>query len=221
MNDVERQEMLELAFLEDGWTFCGSELRPVTLGSLNVCHRIGCPILGKDVATEFAGLDRVEQSRRFLKFLWVHEEKLSIRQMLNAARNGEHVAMFAEVQPAPILCPLFNAWLSRFNCMVAASSFEIVERSETSAADDPPDTVIDPAWLVKFLDPIAARYHWPEGFLLWELPFVRALQWRHRAIQASPFVWTVKDAPPAESVASALAEAVKAVAVGEVNDGDV
>lgn len=219
MNDSQRQELLELAFLDDRWDFCGSSLRPVTLGTLNVCHRIGVPILGKDIAAKYAELDRTEQARRFLKFMWVHEEALDLRAMLSAVRSGSYAEQFAEVEESPLLCPLFNAWLHRFNLMAEAASFTAIPRESTLAhQESPPGTAIDPSWLVNFVDPIAARYGWSEAHLFWELPFVRALQYRHRAVQASPAVWTVKDAPPAKEIATAMAAAVQSVAAAGAMD---
>lgn len=213
MNDAARQELLDLAFLDDRWEFCGSSLRPVTLGTLNVCHRIGVPILGKDIAAKFAELDRTEQARRFLKFMWVHEESLDLRAMLSAVRSGSYAEQFADVEESPMLCPLFNAWLHRFNQMAEAASFSVVPRESALAhREDPPGTAIDPSWLVNFVDPIAARYGWSEAQLFWELPFVRALQYRHRALQASPVVWTVKDAPVGQEIKATMAAAVQSVA---------
>lgn len=218
MTDATRQNLLDLAFLEGPWTFCGSQLRPVTLGSLHVCHHIGVPILGRDLADKFAGLDRVEQARRFLKFMWVHEVSLPIDDMLQAVRSGGYAEQFAAVEESPLLCPLFNAWLHRFNQIAEAASFDIVERNASATGEATPDTVVDPAWLVRFIDPFAARYHWSEDEILWRLPFLRALQYRHRAIQASPFVFTVKEAPPPEDIAKSMAEAQAAVGAKEEAD---
>lgn len=221
MKPAARQGWLELAFLDDEWSLCGSLLRPVTLGSLNVCEHIGCPILGPKIATKYAALPPEEQTRRFLKFLWVHDTQLSVREVLAAVRAGTPDEQFATVEESPILTPLFNGWLDQFNRQVEAASFEVVERDERDAPPTPPETAVDPAWIVGFLDPIAARYGWAESALLWELPFVRALQWRHRAIQASPYVWTVGQSAPPEVIASAMQQAVASVQTAAVAEGEV
>lgn len=218
MTDAQRQNWLDLAFLEGPWRFCGSQLRAVTLGSLHVCHHIGVPILGRDVAKEFAELNRIEQARRFLKFMWVHEVGLSIDDMLQAVRTETWRETFADVEESPLMCPLFNGWLHRFNQMADAASFSIVERSEIGSSEPEPDTVVDPAWLVRFLDPFAARYHWSEEYLLWTLPFLRALQYRMRAIQASPFVWTVKESPPPADIAKTMGEVSASLGASEELD---
>ncbi len=218
MTNPQRHNWLDLAFLEGPWTFCGTKLRPVTLGSLHVCHHIGAPILGRDLATKFASLEREEQARRFLKFMWVHEASHMIDDMLQAARTETWRQTFAEVDESPMLCPLFNAWLHRFNQMAEAASFDIVERNAAATSEATPETIVDPAWLVRFIDPFAARYHWSEEEVLWRLPFLRALQYRHRAIQASPFVWTVKEAPPPADIEKTMSEVKSAIGATEQAD---
>ena len=68
--------------------------------------------------------------------------------------------------------------------------------------------MIEPAGLAALVWSIAAQTGWPEHFIAWELPLVRAVQYRHCALRAAD-VWTVEPRPivaPEEAAAELFAE---------------
>jgi hypothetical protein len=218
MDRAERAAILEEGFFDGPWFFLGKPVRPLTLGTVHICHSIGVPVLRGERLLE--GLSVEEQTVLMGRFMLVHEtpvEDLSLN-----FREGTMPAL--EMSPAASLLPLFAEALQRFRERVEAASVSPLPRAswDMGDAEDAPPGHIDPSYLHDFVWTLSGGRYDPaaERAILWELPFVRALGYYHCKLQDRRF-WTLPKGPAAEAEAvqiSALSAALQTAAAASGED---
>lgn len=178
-----RTTLLERAFLQGRVTFLGESLRPVTLLSLELCHRTGLPLIGG--VESFQSHPPEIQAQLVARFIWLHTQPWEI--LLTAVQDGTLPAF--DVPPAASVSAAFVALLTEFNEMVSAATF-VPRLRQGYERETPPADLAPTCWISEMVDEIAARYHWAEEYILKVLPFVRAVQYHHHAMAARQHLWT-------------------------------
>lgn len=191
-----RAELLEAPFAESAGELLGIELRPITLGTLNLCRRLGLSlVLQPEREYEFS---EAERQRQALLFVWLHSAPLN--DVLAAVRDGSWQTAFSAFTEtdSQIVLPFVLAEIRRVSQLVEAALVEVLPKPGRGADDDVPGELLEPGFTASLVFTLARETGWPEHFLLWELPLARALQYYHCALR-SVLAWTVKPGPPAQA----------------------
>lgn len=211
----QRTRLLERAFLHGRTPLLGHSLRPVTLLSLELCHRSGLPLIGGLESFQSHAPD--VQAQLIARFIWLHTQPWDI--VLDHVQ-AESLPPF-EVPPAASVIAAFTDWLVEFNEMVSAAAF-IPRLRQGYERESPPADLAPTCWLSDMVDEIAARYHWAEEYILKVLPFVRAVQYHHHAMAARQHLWTtVPGKATATQVQDLTALAASLAALQGENDNEV
>lgn len=210
-----RTALLESGFLEGPWFFLGDTLRPITLGTVEVCRRMGIEILKGE--ERFESLSPEEQAQTVARFHWAHTEEPEV--ILQCLRDG--VIPSAEFDAAPTVCALFLHHLKRFNELLSAASVDTVPRPG-EREDETPANHVTPCWLADFVWTLnGGRVDAEDEFyILWGLPLVRAVQYYHCKLRDSRR-WTVPQGMPASAQAAELTKTATLLSTTEVDPFDV
>lgn len=194
--DDARLDVLEAAFAEGNTELLGVSLRPVTLGTLNLCRRLELTlVLRPELEAEFGEADKQRQA---LIFVWLHSAPL--HEVLAAVRDGtwEHAfSAFAE-SGSQLVVPVVLHEIRRVSKLVEAALVEVLPKPGRSGDEDAPANLLEPGFTASLVFTLARETGWSEHFILWRLPLARALQYYHCALR-SVLAWTVKPGPPLAS----------------------
>lgn len=211
-----RLDLLEAAFTEGEGELLGISVRPITLGTLNLCRRLELTLV---LRPELEGeLPEEDKQRQALMFVWLHSAPL--REVLAAVRDGtwEHAfAAFAQ-GGSQLVVPVVLHEIRRVSKLVEAALVEVLPKPGRSGDEDAPANLLEPGFTASLAFTLARETGWSEHFVLWRLPLARALQYYHCALR-SVLAWTVKPGPPLASQVARL-EQWAAALTSEGDDGE-
>ena len=190
-----RMQLLEAAIAEGPGELFGLKLRPVSLGTLNLCRRLGLSLVLHH--EQVALISESERQRQVMLFVWMHSAPLT--EVLAAVRDGSWdvpFGAFAE-SSSELIVPEVLAEIRRVSQRVDAALVEVLPKPGRSSDDEAPGDILEPGFTASLVFTLARETGWAEAFLLWQLPLACALQYYHCALRAS-LAWTVKPGPPVQ-----------------------
>ena len=129
-----RSQQLEAAFAEGASTVAGLQLRPFSLGTLNLCRQLKLSLF----LDEDAELSDEEKQRQLVAFAWAQSAPL--KDVLAAIRTGttdDHITEFEFTLSIDLLPGLLGE-IDRISRLAAAAAVDVVPKPGDKGEEDAP-----------------------------------------------------------------------------------